>query len=586
VRKWWAAMPNPATQWQQLFMDWEVKRQIETAEIRRTLDMLVAEHKRLHALMLTRCEAGFKSTPPVNVHPSATGGIDRKTNDANSLVMEPVAANLGNTTPTRKTKSLVAPQEGCVVLGSTFSKEPRSTSCSAEEDNASNRGRQADVADAPRFAELSLALRLAVGWDSEKVMAVPSRPAAATEPDDVGVLRRQTKRLIESTSFHFLVGVMIIANFVTIGWQMHSDMRLALQQLPQAIWEDDVNIFFTVVFTMELTLRLFAERSSFFLKDGRYWNLFDFFVVFSAIVEVMFQGFSFAFLRVLRVLRVIRMMRIIRMFRFFRELRLMAVSLLSCLVSLMWAGIMMTLCMFLFGMVLLDGARDRVREIGKDDADFKTFTEFYGGVPQVVFSLILAITGGMDWYELLYPFISINPAYAIAFTLFVLFVMFGMLNILIGIFVQKSEELFHIDKELVMQEEMARNTSYLNQIKNLFQKVDGDASNTLTWEELEANLQDENVQTYFSLLQIDVSAAQGLFQLLDVDESGEVDVNEFIMGCMRLKGAAKSIDMATMLYDNKRMAMRWNHFFEKNEQQLDDIKATLRAIAGTTRMPP
>merc|ERR1719386_624220 len=109
-------------------------------------------------------------------------------------------------------------------------------------------------------------------------------------------------------------------------------------------------------------------------------------------------------------------------------------------------------------------------------------------------------------------------------------------------------------------------------MKRLFNDIDADNSGTLTWEELGKNLEDERVSACFNLLQIDVTEAKGLFQLLDIDESGEVGIEEFVMGCMRLKGAAKSIDLATMLYENKRMAMKINGFFAATEDQLSLVE--------------
>ena len=48
--------------------------------------------------------------------------------------------------------------------------------------------------------------------------------------------------------------------------------------------------------------------------------------------------------------------------------------------------------------------------------------------------------------------------------------------------------------------------------------------------------------------------ARGLFNLLDADDSGSISVKEFIQGCLRLRGQAKSIDVATLIYMTKRMA--------------------------------
>merc|ERR1711937_184734 len=59
---------------------------------------------------------------------------------------------------------------------------------------------------------------------------------------------------------------------------------------------------------------------------------------------------------------------------------------------------------------------------------------------------------------------------------------------------------------------------------------------------------------------LEVNEALGLFKLLDVDETNEVSIQEFVVGCMRLKGGAKSIDLATLMYENKRTMERFKTF--------------------------
>ncbi|CAE7507301.1 cac [Symbiodinium natans] len=41
------------------------------------------------------------------------------------------------------------------------------------------------------------------------------------------------------------------------------------------------------------------------------------------------------------------------------------------------------------------------------------------------------------------------------------------------------------------------------------------------------------------------------FMLLDKDENGLIDIEEFVSGCMQLNGPAKSLQLAKMSYENK-----------------------------------
>merc|ERR1740121_2840658 len=47
-------------------------------------------------------------------------------------------------------------------------------------------------------------------------------------------------------------------------------------------------------------------------------------------------------------------------------------------------------------------------------------------------------------------------------------------------------------------------------------------------------------------LDLEISDVDAFFNLLDYDGNGAVDIDEFTLGCMRLKGTARSLDVARL----------------------------------------
>merc|ERR1712032_315427 len=92
---------------------------------------------------------------------------------------------------------------------------------------------------------------------------------------------------------------------------------------------------------------------------------------------------------------------------------------------------------------------------------------------------------------------------------------------------------------------------YIEKIRELFDSVDTDRSGTITMAELEAMMHSEEMQAYFEALELDASDGWTLFKLMDRDGSNVVDVEEFIMGCMRLRGSARNIDIAKLSSDHR-----------------------------------
>merc|ERR1719456_1157289 len=68
---------------------------------------------------------------------------------------------------------------------------------------------------------------------------------------------------------------------------------------------------------------------------------------------------------------------------------------------------------------------------------------------------------------------------------------------------------------------------------------------------------------------VDLNKEQGcdLFRLLDEDQSGTLTVEEFVCGCMRLKGPARSVDLSALMQDFQELAENWKHHESQMEPE-------------------
>eukprot|EP00747_Dinoflagellata_sp_TGD_P063375 gnl/TRDRNA2_/TRDRNA2_153416_c1_seq2.p1 gnl/TRDRNA2_/TRDRNA2_153416_c1~~gnl/TRDRNA2_/TRDRNA2_153416_c1_seq2.p1 ORF type:complete len:153 (+),score=27.08 gnl/TRDRNA2_/TRDRNA2_153416_c1_seq2:44-460(+) len=79
---------------------------------------------------------------------------------------------------------------------------------------------------------------------------------------------------------------------------------------------------------------------------------------------------------------------------------------------------------------------------------------------------------------------------------------------------------------------------------------DSEGSADVSWEELQKYLANEHVSAYMAANDLDVSDAAAIFHLIDVDKSGTVTIEEFCLGCLRLRGPAKCLDVVHMLQES------------------------------------
>merc|ERR1711920_38806 len=95
------------------------------------------------------------------------------------------------------------------------------------------------------------------------------------------------------------------------------------------------------------------------------------------------------------------------------------------------------------------------------------------------------------------------------------------------------------------------------------------------------HVQDERVVAYFATLDLQASDAITLFELLDSqthDERG-IAIDDFVHGCLRLKGPAKSADMAAMMAECKVIYRQINRLSKLSELQY-------RLLNGGKQPPP
>uniref|UniRef100_A0A7S0FPR2 EF-hand domain-containing protein n=1 Tax=Pyrodinium bahamense TaxID=73915 RepID=A0A7S0FPR2_9DINO len=91
-------------------------------------------------------------------------------------------------------------------------------------------------------------------------------------------------------------------------------------------------------------------------------------------------------------------------------------------------------------------------------------------------------------------------------------------------------------------------------MKRIFEEADADGSGTINWKKFKDYVENDRVKAYLSTQQLEASDARTLFEMLkEGNDSEEIAVEQFIVGCQRLKGLAKSIDLAAVLQETRSM---------------------------------
>jgi voltage-gated sodium channel len=222
-------------------------------------------------------------------------------------------------------------------------------------------------------------------------------------------LQQKVQQLVEKNWFSHGILVLILINAILLGLETSATV---MQDFGTAILLADKVLL--TVFVLELLLRIFAYRVSFF-KDP--WSLFDFAVVGIALMPATGQ---FSVLRALRVLRVLRLLSIVP------SMRRVVSALLGSLPGLGSIAMVLLLIYYVFAVIAtkLFGA---------------AFPEWFGSIGASFYTLFQVMTLESWSMGISRPVMEQFPFAWAFFVPFILIATFTMLNLFIAIIVNTMQ---------------------------------------------------------------------------------------------------------------------------------------------------
>eukprot|EP00931_Biecheleriopsis_adriatica_P074280 TRINITY_DN48375_c0_g1_i1.p1 TRINITY_DN48375_c0_g1~~TRINITY_DN48375_c0_g1_i1.p1 ORF type:complete len:523 (-),score=90.33 TRINITY_DN48375_c0_g1_i1:64-1632(-) len=405
------------------------------------------------------------------------------------------------------------------------------------------------------------------------------KEAGDEQPAEKGVfapVSRLCKKLIYTTGFDVFFGLVIISNGILVGVEVE---YCAIYRVPEApSWVMLLGDVCSILFVVELIIRLSALGGrKFFFAIEWMWNTFDFVAVVSSLLEVILvqvlpNGASF--LIIARIIRIVRVVRLLRLLRFLRQLKTMVVSILNTLPSLCWSIGLMSMIIYMFAILICDGANTHVLTLQEDvEYDTSMFHYYWGTLSNTMYTLFMCMSGGIDWGKPAVYLEYVSKTYLYLFMFFQCFMLFALLNVITGFFCEQAIEMAQQDRDSVVAEQLKDKEAYTELFRDLFEEIDADSSGGINLDELEVFLHDPRLQAIFNHLNINVLNAWTVFRLLDTDGSAEVSIDEFVTGLLRIRGPAKTIDVRSVHHDIKRMQVVLSKFMNFVDRRLEEIQA-------------
>merc|ERR1719408_392095 len=276
-------------------------------------------------------------------------------------------------------------------------------------------------------------------------------------------------------------------------------------------------------------------------------------------------------------MRAIKLVQLVRMFKFFRELWLLVGGLVNSIKALAWICVILLLLIYVCSVVT-------TTEIGQNEETYGTgpsyngevwpYKEYFGTVFKSMFTLfqIVTLDGWMD--DIVRHILYFQPMLALLFIGFVVLTAFGLMNVLIGVIVENTMVAATVADQAIDQEQANKRKKALDQLEVMLELSDSNRSGDISLQELQAASQSRVVQAQLEALDVRQSEVEQLFELLDYERRGKVDLKKFITSCRELVGGARRRDIAQVEITVGTLTQR----LDSLDKKFSHIEAEVRAL--------
>eukprot|EP00435_Cladocopium_sp_Y103_P043006 s66_g12.t1 len=353
------------------------------------------------------------------------------------------------------------------------------------------------------------------------------------------------KTIVDDSRFDIFFAFVVITNSIFIGVDVQMNPS---SYGSRPIWIHVLQIFYTVLFSIELAFRVAANGKNYFCSQEWAWAVLDLFIVVSSWWEVFVEAWyasagddgsfdSFGGLtglkafRIVRLTRIVKTVRLMRIFRFVLALRTLIHSILHTLKSLFWALVLLALIVYVFALIFTQAVADHVMDPMMPDLeelDKEASKKYFGSLMETMLSLFMTISDGVSWEKIISVLSSISLVWTAFFIFYVAFTYFAVLNVLTGVFCQSAIESAQNDHATAVQSMIANKEAHLTKVRALFNQLGTDERSVITFRQFEEKINSDEVREYFETLGLDEATL-----LWDISSSAPLpDVTYVISGAI------------------------------------------------------
>ena len=181
------------------------------------------------------------------------------------------------------------------------------------------------------------------------------------------------------------------------------------------------------------------------------------------------------------------------------------------------------------------------------------FVRSFSSIPRSILTSLMCVTGGLSWWEVERHFLEVSYFLAVMFVASIFIMFFAVLNVFTSIFVLDAVGRADADPDVALTQQTTKRNVLRAALTTIFNDIDANHCGEITQQALKEVWNCTDVQTLLSFVGIEALDHTKFFEALDTDRSGQVSIEEFIVGIHTLAGQAKQMDLMVFQAEMKMM---------------------------------
>eukprot|EP00929_Paragymnodinium_shiwhaense_P106997 TRINITY_DN72931_c0_g1_i1.p1 TRINITY_DN72931_c0_g1~~TRINITY_DN72931_c0_g1_i1.p1 ORF type:complete len:884 (-),score=172.78 TRINITY_DN72931_c0_g1_i1:54-2705(-) len=385
--------------------------------------------------------------------------------------------------------------------------------------------------------------------------------------------RKFASNTLRNPYFDLFIGVIICANAVTIG--LEQSVR-STETTQIRILNNIENVFLGVYF-IELSLHLFVDPRRLYYNA---WVAFDACIVSIGVLDVILtrsllsDAESLKQMMILRMLRLLRLARTLRLVRQIHVLWMLVRGLIESISTMLYTMMLLFVILYVFCCVSMEIIATHPLADGADaDPVFSDIVHrYFRNIPVTMLTLLQFVC--LDSIGAIYkPLVEREPALIVYFIGVIIVVPVVILNLVTAVIVSGAINGAAKDKELQAQVEQLERKKLVNHLQMIFYKLDEDGSGCVSLDEF-LSVSEQDLKTLVKLTGL--TDPVELFRSIDLDDSGEIGIDEFCDGLWHIVVAKVPIETRRM---EKRIAWLYRQVRLNTEAQTALMEAVGQLVA-------